>query len=56
MLAQVLEVVKKVLPLVIAGIVLMLIYEARYGKQCNCNSAAITTDTTVDPGNVTITK
>jgi len=56
MLTQVLEIAKKVLPLVIAAIVIMLIYEYRYGKQCNCGSAASTTDTTVDPGNVTITK
>jgi hypothetical protein len=56
MLEQVLEVVKKVLPLVIAGIVLMLVYENRYGKSCNCNSSATATDTTVDPANVTLTK
>lgn len=55
MLAQVLEVAKRALPIIIAGIVLMLIFEARAKKSCNCNGTA-TTDTTVDPGNVTITK
>lgn len=49
MLQSALNVLKAALPFVIAGVVLMLIYEWRYGTGCTCNQTAASAPAATDP-------
>ena len=49
MLTTALSVLKQALPFIIAGVVLMLIYEWRYGSGCSCNQTAAAAPAATDP-------